>query len=306
MPTVSTATIWKSVKETLKEIITDDTDGMEKKAEFPKYFTVDTMKDIYVDDLEIAGPGLASEVAEGVSLPVGDIKEGTLVRYIARKLGLRLDITEEADLATKYPKVLDAAKKLKAAMWRTYDVDAANVLNRASNAAYVGGDGQPLASNAHTLPGGGTYSNTLATPVAPSRAGLITMISNIRTLPGHHGIRVGYKAKAILCPVEQWAAWGGILGSTLSPDNTATGQTNEINVIKPLGLDLIPVTHWTASQTKWGVLTDADDGLKWLWWRKLRSRSWVDEDTETMKFGVSSLHARGWSNPRCFYFSDVA
>ena len=300
MPIFTNSNQFRNLKATLEAIVTDKNDGLESGLIFPKYMSRDDMGDAYVDDAEVAGPALATEKAEAQELDTGDITEGYLTRYYARKFGLKLIISEEALADGKYSNYIDAAKRLKRALYKTMEVDAANVLNRANTTGYVGGDGLTLANSAHTLPNGGTFSNTLATPFSPSRAALIVVAQNVMQLPGHDGNIEGFMPEKVVCPVAQWGAWTGILNSDKVPESNA----NEINVIKSeLDLELVPVKYWTGTTTSWAVLTDAQDGLKWYDRRKPRSRTWLDENTETMRYGISARWSRGWTNPRGFYYS---
>lgn len=301
MATISTSVIAKSLKLTLDEIVDDDNDGLEGSVQFTKFMEVKSMSDAYEDDLEMGGPGFATEKDEGVELDVGGIDEGPITRYLARKFGLKLHVTEEALEDGKYERVINAAKRLKRAAWKTCDVDGANVLNRAFNTSYLGGDGVALVSASHTLPSGGTYSNTLATPFSPSRAALIVATTQARQLPGHDGVTEGYEPKGILCPLGQWAAWDGIVDSDKVPES----NNNEINVVKGLKLDVTPLKFWTASTTNWVVQTDCDNGLQWRWRRKMKGRTWVDNDAEIMKYSISYRSARGWSDPRCVIGSNA-
>jgi hypothetical protein len=299
---LSTALAYKTLKATLDNIITDKSDGADSNLVCTKYLNVESMEDNYVDDLENGGPGLATERAEGQVLEVGTLYEGALTRYIARKFGLIMQITEELDEDGKYnDKYIDAARRLKRALYKTLEIDSANLLNRAANALYVGGDGVSLASNAHTIPGGGTFSNTLASPLSPSRTALITVIQNVMLLPGHDGVVEGFGVKAIVHPVAQWGAWKGILGSSQVPES----NNNEINIVHGMGIKQIPVPYWSGSTTNWGVLTDAMNGLKLKWRRKPKARTWYDEATEIINHGVSARWSRGWSDPRGFYFSNA-
>jgi hypothetical protein len=302
MSTITTTTAYKTLKATLDKIITDSTDNVESDLVCTKYMNVGTMDDAYVDDLENGGPGLATERAEGQALEVGSLYEGPMTRYIARKFGLILQITEELEEDGKYnDKYINASRRLKRAVYKTLEIDCANVLNRAANASYVGGDGVSLASASHTIPGGGTFSNTLGVALSPSRTALISIIQNVMAMPGHDGIVEGYRVKAILHPVAQWGAWKGILGSDKVPESAF----NEINVVHGMGIKQIPVPYWTGSSTNWAVVTDAPGGLKLLWRRKPKSRTWYDEATEVVNHGISARWARGWSDPRAFYFSNA-
>lgn len=292
--TIFTSTIANSLKETLEDINDDDTDGVEAAAVFTKYLDIKDMEDAYEDDLEMGGPGLATEVAEGVEIGSGTISEGYLTRYIARKFGIKLIATEEALEDGKYDKVINAAKRAKRALWKTADIDSANILNRMFNTSYTGGDDQPLGSSSHTLPGGGTFSNQLATPFSPSRAAVIVAVSQMRKFPGHDGVTEGVEPESVLCPLEQWAVWDGLTMSPKVPES----NNNEVNVVQKLNLEPIPVKFWTASVTNWAIKTDADGGINFRWRRRPKGRSWVDNDQELMKYSNSARWARGWSNPR--------
>lgn len=290
---ILTSVIANSLKETLNEIIDDSTDSLESSTIFRKYCKVGSMDDHYEDDLEMGGPGFASEKTEAGEMATGSIREGYMTRYIARTFALKMLISEEAMEDNKYPKVIAAGRRLKRAMWKTADVDAANMLVRAFNTAYVGGDGQPLASASHTLPNGGTFSNVLATPMSPCRASFIIARSQVMKFPGHDGTIEGNDIKAVVHPVEQWAVWEGLVKSTKAPDGW-----NEINVANTHDFECIPVKYWTNTTTNYMFITDADNGLQFKWRRKPRSRTWTDNGLETMIHGISARWARGWSDPR--------
>lgn len=295
--TVFASTIPNSLKRTLENIIKDKSD--EKKLVMPLWLEERTMKDNYEDDLETAGPGLAAEKAEGAEMQLGSIKEGVLTRYIARTYALKIIITEEAIEDQKYPEVLMAAQRLRRALYKTVDIDSTLMLVRAFNADFTGGDGQPLGSNAHTLPHGGTYSNIMGTPMAPSRAAVIAAVSQLRKLPGHDGIIEGYEPEKAVFPTEQWGEWSVILKSRNAPEQN---EFNAINVVnRELSITPVSNKYWTNTTTNWCLLTDCPDKLNWRWRRKPRSRTWVDNDQELMKYGISARWARGWSDPRCFF-----
>lgn len=298
---VTTSAAFKTLKATLEEIVTDPTDNIEKNTYYSKYLKVSGMTDNYEDDLENGGPGLATEKFEGQALDVGSLYEGYLTRYIARKFGLIMQITEELDEDGKYnSKYIDAARRLKRAVHKTMEIDCAQILNRAANSAFVGGDGLSLANSAHTIPGGGSFSNTLATPFSPSRAALIVVNQNLMTLPGHDGVTEGYQMEAVVCPPAQWGTWSGVLGSPQVPES----PNNEKNVVYGLvGKAPIAVPYWTASTTNWLVTTSAAD-LKLKVRRKPKGRTWYDEPTEVINYGISARWARGWSDPRAIYFSN--
>jgi len=302
MSTILTSVVAHGLKETLEEIVDDPTDGIEANAVFTQWCYIRTMEDNYEDDLEMAGPGYASEKPESQESAVGTIREGANYRYLARTFALKLIVSEEAIEDVKYDKIIDAAMRLKRSLWKTCDVDATNMLVRAANTSYVYGDGQPLASTVHPLPNGGTFSNTLATPLAPSRQAIIVATSMIRKYPGHDGTTEGFEPKAVLSPTEQWAEWDGILLSEKAPES---GQFNLINVANRLKLKSIPIKYWSNTTTNWCLTTDADNGFNFRWKRRPRNRSWVDNDHQVMKYSIDARWSRGTSEPRAICFSNA-
>lgn len=291
------STIAHELRESLNAIVTDDTDGVEKKLILPKWMKEYTMRHAYEDDIEIGGLGLATEKPEGTEMQAGAIKEGVLTRYIARTFALRVHVSREAMEDNQYPKAIDAGRRLKRAIYKTADIDATNVLIRGFNSSFPIGDGLALWSASHTLPNGGTFSNILATPMSPSRSAFIIATSQIYQYPSQDGVIEGYVPECIVCPVQQWAVWAGVVKSTHAPE---PGAFNEINVVNTeINPDIVPIKYWTNTSTNWALVTDAEDGFKWFWRRKPEGRDWVDEDAQVLKFGISARWARGVSNPRC-------
>lgn len=301
--TVFDSTIAHSLKETLNEIVDDDLDGVEKKLLMPKYFEEQEMDDYFVDDLEMGGPGLATQKTEGANIQVGNIREGALTRYIAGTFALQLEITEEAIEDRKYPKVLEAGRRLKRALYKTIDIDSVNVLIRATNASYTGGDGVALGSNAHTLPQGGTFSNLMATAMSPSRIAMIIAITQVGLFPGHDGITEGFQPMKVLCPLNQWGAWGGILRSPKAPD---PGIYNEINVVNAdYDISVQPIKYWNNTTTNWALQTDCENGLKFMWRRKPRSNTWLNNAQQIMHYSIDARWTRGWSDARSILFINA-
>ncbi len=301
--TVFVGTVFHSLKKTLDNIVDDRLDGYQDRLLMPKYFDESEMEDAYVDDLEMAGPGLASRKTDGAQIPMGTIREGVLTRYMAYTFGLGIAVTEEAMEDRKYPQVIDAARRLKRALYKTVDYDAANVLIRAFNTAYVGGDGLPLCSASHTLPNGGTFSNTMATPLSPSRQALVIATTQIRKFPAHDGLFDFFLPKCINCPVDQWEAWAVILGAERAPE---PGEFNAPNVFnQDMKLDLYPNQYWSNTTTNWIVGTDVENGLSWKWRRKPRSKTWVNNEQDILMYSITARWARLWSDPRCVLGSQA-
>lgn len=292
MSTVYTNTFHLALKKTLDRIADDKTD--ERKLILNKFCEMRPMTDAYHDDLETGGPGLVAEVDEGDELPVGTIREGYLKRYRARKYGMRIIVTEEAMEDAKYPETINAGKRLLRAIYKTADIDGTLMLVRAFNPAYVGGDNVQMISDSHTLPHGGTFSNAFAVPMSPSRSSVIVARTQAMLLPGHDGITEGFDLKRVIFPVAQWGVWEGIVKSEKAPEN----DSNEINVVKGLDLELCPNKYWSNTTTNYIFQTDAPNGLTWRWRRKPRSRTWMTNEHELEQFAISARWDRGWTDAR--------
>lgn len=309
MAIIITSNVYKSLKAIIDNIITEPSDSGQAKLIFPKWMDVKTMSDNYEIDQEVAGTLLLQEKAEGAPGQVGSIQEGYEKRYIARTWQLAIHIAEEALEDAKYDKYINAAKRLTRSAYKTQDYDATNLLIRSTNTSYTGGDGVPLGSASHTLPYGGVWSNLATSYTAyqtPSRAALISAVTAAGKYPAQNGLTEGYSVETIVGPLAQWGVWEGILNSPQTPEN----NNNEINVVGPKGsmsgIKFIPIKYLdAASTTFWGAITDADNGLQWRNRRKVRSRTWVDNDAEVMKYSVSYRADKGWSDARCWFQGNV-
>lgn len=293
---ISTSTVANNLKETLEEVITDR--GDEGKMVAKQWIQEKSMSDFYEDDLEVAGPGLASEKQEGAEIATGTIREGYITRYISRTLALKMIVSREALEDSKYKQVIDAAKRLRRAMYKTIDIDTTNILVRGFNSAFAGGDGQPLWSNAHTLANGGTFSNLMGTPVAPSKIAFATARAATLLYPGHDGITEGYDITTVIYPVAQWEDWEELTKSKYDP---VTNNFAKINVVEQQGLKLVRNKYWNNTTTNYAFLTDAPDKINIRYRRKPSSDTWNDNDQHLMKYAISARWARGWSDPRCTF-----
>lgn len=302
MSEIFTSTAALALKETIERIDTDEHGSEGSKAVFNKYYEVKTMSDNYVEDYEIAGTGMAGEKREGESMPVGGIVEGPLSRYNSRTYAQRIMVTEEALEDMKYDKVIQAAKRNGRSLWKLVDFDAVLTLARATNTSFVGADGQPLASASHALPGGGTYSNTMATPMSPSMAALSIARAALEQQVGHDGLTEGYEIKKVVFPVQQRGVWKQVLDSDGDP---TPGAFNAVNQNDDLSVQKVPVKYWQNTTTNWALITDAENGLTFYWRKKPTSKTWVDENKGVMNYGIRARWTKGWTNPRGFFFSNA-
>jgi hypothetical protein len=299
MTTIFTGVTFHTLKKTLNAIVTDDTDGLEAKCIMRKYFDEESTDENYVDDLEIAGIGLASERTEGAEIATGTIREGYMTRYMVRNFGVKTIVTEEAMEDNKYPQAYKLMKRNKRAMWKTVDIDSALVLVRATDTNYVGGDGVPLASASHPLANGGTFSNLMTTPMTPSRVAYLVGKTQLGKLPSQDGVIEGYLPERILCPLDQEPTWQGILLSENAPE---PGQFNQINVAYRDKIEIVANKYWSNTTTNWAIQSDAEDGLKFFWRKKPVGVDWVENSQAIYLYAIKARWSRGWSNARNILF----
>lgn len=299
---IFTSVAFHGLKKTLEDIETDDHGEEGSKAVFKRWMDVRKMEDNYLDFYEIAGTGLAGEKLEGGSFPLGGIIEGPLTRFRSRTYGQKIVATQEALEDFKYDKIVMAGKRNLRSIWKLVDFDATLILDRATNPSYVGGDGQPLWSENHTMPSGDTYSNMLSTPMSPSKAALVIAVAQLMQQKGHDGLIDGSEMKKVVAPAQQWAIWKELFGSDKDP---TPGSYNAINVLKEFEPEVVINKYWTSTSTKWMLETDVDNGLIWFWRVKPESSTWVDNDKTAMNYAIRARWGRGWVNPRAVLGVDA-
>src|SRR6187399_1433316 len=106
-----------TLKRTLDQIKVDK--AMAANLILNKYCTVKGMEDAWHDDLDIAGPGLASLKAEGQEITLGSTQEGVKWRYIARMYAIKCQASRELLMDGKYQKAIDFQYFNREAMLKT-------------------------------------------------------------------------------------------------------------------------------------------------------------------------------------------
>jgi len=298
----STGTVGETLQETLDEIMMDDSYS-ESDMVMNKYFTVETMKGAYSDEQVYAGPGLWGQKAEGAVMGVGTLRQGYKKRYFPNTYAMRMIITEEAQEDSRYPEVINMGHHIKRSGNLTVEYAAALVLARAWNSSFAGPDGVELCSASHPLTGGGTFSNTLGTPAAPSVQALNAVRANLRKMVGHDGLIDGMTmAEKVIHPAEQEGVWDEILNSSMRPES---GNFAAINTVKKMRLTAVCVPFWTSTSTNWMVKTNRAHGLTWKWRVKMKTRSWITNEQMLESFGARMRFDYGWGDPRGVYGSQA-
>jgi hypothetical protein len=298
MSVVLESALASGLKATLNKVI-DDPEYGESKTVHKQWLDVLSMEDAWEDDQEVAGTGLLRETAESQEIQTGNIREGYLERYIAKKFAQKLIFSDEIVEDNKYPKMLRGAQRLVRAAWKTVDIETTLMLARGFSTDYVYGTGKPLFSATQPLAWGGSFSNLMGSPVSPSEAAIITATTQIMKYPGHDGIaEPGIMPEKVICPVDQWATWKKLLKAEFNP---VANNFADPNVVRDMGLTLVKNVYWSNTTTNWAIRTNAENGPNIRWKRKFRTRTWMENSQEVVCHSISGRWARGTSEPRAMY-----
>jgi hypothetical protein len=291
-----------ALQKTISKIIDDKMSQSKSDLAAFKYMKEDSMDGAYKDDLEMSGPAYLQKKPEGSPMAFGNIKEGAFTRYIPETFALGMATTEEAVEDEKYSECINAANRLGNALWNTIEQFCALFLCRCFTAGYIGGDGIVLSATNHPLPQGGTASNYAATPAAPSRVAFNAAIAALKKMKGHDGVYHALKAESVVCPTEQYPTWQGLILSEKAPE---PGNFNEINVVnryfKGSETAIVEVPYWNTTTTNWGIITDAENGLQFLWRVRPKKRDWKDNANTVVNNAIRTRFTGGWTEWRGFY-----
>ena len=128
--------------------------------EWSEIFDTETSDRAFEEEVELSGFGSAPVKAEGASVQFDDATEAFTSRYTHETIALAFAITEEAVEDNLYDSLSSRyTKALARSMSNAKEIKGANVLNRAFNSSFTGGDGVELCSTAHLTVSGGNYAN---------------------------------------------------------------------------------------------------------------------------------------------------
>ena len=253
----------------------------------------------YHEEPVLYGFGAAPELPDGMAVTYQSGGVLFLQRYLYKVYGLAFALTkvlvEDGDhirIGQTY------ARHLAQSLIETKETLSANILNRAFNSAYAGGDGVALNSASHPIVNG-TFSNLLTSAAALSQTSLEQMLIQIRNAVDNNGKRIRLTPKKIVAGPSNVFQAEVLLKSVLR----AGTNFNDINPVNSMGLlaegqaNLSRITSTTA----WWVQTDAPDGLKLLMRRPLEKSMEGDFETDSMRYKATERYVVGWTDPRGVY-----
>ena len=253
----------------------------------------------YHEEPVLYGFGAAPELPDGT--PVTYQQGGVLFlqRYLYKVYGLAFALTkilvEDGDhirIGQTY------ARHLAQSLVETKETLCANVLNRAFNNSYVGGDNVSLINATHPI-AVGSFSNQLSTSATLSQTSLEQMLIQIRAAVDNNGKKIR------LVPRQLVVAPGNVFqAEVLLKSVLRTGNANnDINPVKSIGLldEGAVVLSRLTSATAWFVQTDAPEGMKLLMRRTLEKTMEGDFETDSMRYKATERYAVGYTDPRAMY-----
>lgn len=260
----------------------------------------------YHEEPMLYGFGAAPELPDGA--PVTYQAGGVLFikRYQYRVWGLAFALTQVLVEDGDHIRIGQIyAKHLGQSLVETKETLCANILNRAFNGSYVGGDGVALCVTNHpiaTTPGSGTAvtaSNLLATAAALSQTSLEQMLVQIRQAVDNTGKRIRLMPRAVVAAPANVFQTETILKSALRT-GTANNDVNPINTMGLLSEGQYNMSRLSSS-TAWFVVTDAPEGNKLVMRRALKRSMEGDFETDTMRFKATERYIPGFTDWRGTY-----
>lgn len=256
----------------------------------------------YEEQVEATGFGLAPVKSEGGAISYDSHTQGPTTRYTHATIALGFIVTEEEEDDNQYKdRAFDRAEMLAFSIRTTEEIIAANVLNRAFNSSYLGGDGLELCSTAHVTVNG-TQSNELSAAADLSEAALEDMIIQIGQAKNSRGLQIALVPQKLIIPVNLQFEAERILESV---GRSGTAE-NDINAIKSMGM--LPggavVNHYLTDTDAWFVSTNAPRGLQRFTRKAVTFAQDSDFDTSNKKHKAGTRFSVGWSDWRGVYGTE--
>jgi hypothetical protein len=255
----------------------------------------------YHEEPMLYGLGAAPELPDGMPVTYDQGGQLFVKRYPYKVFGLAFALTkvlvEDGDhirIGSTY------SRHLAQSMVETLETTTANVLNRAFNGSYVGGDGVALVVNNHVsangaAAGAASRSNLLTTSAALSQTSLEQMLIQIRSAEDPRGKKIRLTPKKLVVAPANMLTAEVLVKSVLR----AGTNNNDLNPVKSMGLlsDVAVISRLT-SNTAWFVKNDVQDGLKVLWRRKMEKGMEGDFETDSVRYKSTMRYADGWTDWR--------
>ena len=269
---------------------------------YSRIFDVRTSDKAYEKVAELTGLGLASVKAEGASIVYDKPGQGPETTFTHVTYGLGFIMTREAEEDNQYREVAENnTRALTWSMATTKEIVHANILNRATNTSYLGGDGKALAVTDHPTVNG-TQSNLL-TAADASEAALEDAFTTIMSAKTSRGLPIKVR------PVRIIVGPGQIFNLTRIFESVGRVGTadNDVNAIKALGMaPEIVLNPYLDDADAWIIQTNVPNGLISFQRRALDFEKDTDFDTENRKQKATERYSAGWGDWRAVFYNAGA
>ena len=261
---------------------------------FPNIFNVNssTKQDEY--DSGVTGFGLLQSTSEGASVDYDDPIQMYDVTYTHQKYTKGFKVSEEMLEDDQYNVIKGKPAQLARAARRTAETSAANVLNRAFNSSYLGGDAQELCSVVHPRSDGIlTQSNANTDGITLTESNLETARIAFRQQLDDRGMRIQVMPNVLIVPVNLEKDAKIITGSGL---RSGTAD-NDVNIYQGM-FKVISWEYLTLNDTMWFLLDSRQHKLTWFWRVRPEFKQDVAFDTGMALFKTRTRFSNGWSDWR--------
>ena len=272
--------------------------------EHEEIFSKENSDRAFEEEVMLSGFGNAGVKPEGSSINYDAATETFTARYTHETLALAFSITEEAIEDNLYDRISSRyTKALARSMANAKQVKAANVLNRAFNSSYTGGDGLELCSLAHVIVSG-TEQNELTTAADLNETSLEQAMIDIAALTDERGLKIAAKGMKMVIPSALQFTAERLMKSTL---RVGTAD-NDINAVRSMGM--IPqgytVNHYLTDTDAWFLKTDVPNGLKHFVRAPIKTAMEGDFETGNVRYKARERYSFGWSDWRGIFGSPGA
>jgi hypothetical protein len=257
----------------------------------------------YEETVEATGFGLAQQKPQGGAVSYDTHSQGPTTRYTHVAYGLGYIVTKEELDDNQYAVLARSRSTALAFSFRqTKEIVAANVLNRAFDANFAGGDGAALISTGHSVAAGGTQSNRIAINADLSEAALEDLLIQISQARNNRGLNIRLTARKLIVHPSNVFDAIRIVNSTLRPGTA----NNDVNAMAYMGMlpDGVKVNNYLDDEEAFYLITDAPDSLMGFERVAFQFSRDNDFDTENAKAKGYERYSFGWSDFRGIYGSQ--
>ena len=258
----------------------------------------------FEEEVMLGGFGNAEVKPEGSGVVYESAQETFTARYSHETIALAFSLTEEAVEDNLYDKISTRyTKALARSMANTKQIKAANVLNRAFNSSFLGGDDKELCATDHpTL--SGTQKNELSTAADLNETSLEQMLIDIADMKDERGLKIALQGVKMIIPVQlQFVA-----ERLMKSDGRVGTADNDINALKNMGM--VPqgyvVNNFLTDTDAFFIKTDAPNGLKHFVRSPIRTAMEGDFDTGNVRYKARERYSFGFSDWRGIFGSPGA